>query len=175
MDLEIIKVGELETNCYILSKNNKCIVIDPGDEEDKIIKYIEKNKFELEFILITHSHFDHVGGLKGLLDYKQVDVYDGTNLSEKNYNIGLFNFDVIKTPGHTDDSVCFFFKEDNIMFVGDFIFRGSIGRTDLGGDYTEMMNSIKKIKGFRDDITIYPGHGEYSILGFEKRNNIYFT
>lgn len=174
MDLEIIKVGELLTNCYILSINNKAIVIDPGDDANKIISYLENNKLELILILITHSHFDHVGGLKDMLDYKKVSVLENSNIEERNYKVDDFKFSVIKTYGHTNDSVCYYFYEDNIMFVGDFIFKNSIGRTDLGGDYTEMMNSIKKIKGYRDDITIYPGHGESSILGLEKRHNPYF-
>lgn len=173
MDLKIIRVGELDTNCYILSKDNRCLVIDPGDEAFKIIKYIEDNNMELAGILITHSHFDHIGGLDDLLDYKKVEVF--SNLEEKEYKKDVFSFDVIKTPGHTKDSICYYFKEDNIMFVGDFIFKDSVGRIDLGGNYTDMMNSIKKIKGYRDDITIYPGHGESTILGLEKRNNIYFT
>lgn len=175
MDLEIIRVGELRTNCYVLSKNNKAIVIDPGDEAHKIIKYLEDNNLELVAILITHSHFDHVGGLYDLLNHENVKVFNNDNIEEKNYKIEDFSFDVIKTYGHTNDSVCYYFEEDNIMFVGDFIFKNSIGRTDLGGNYNDMMNSIKKIKGYRDDITIYPGHGESSILGLEKRNNPYFT
>ena len=173
MDLKIIKVGELEENCYIISKD-KTIVIDPGDEANKIISYLNNNNLDLDSILITHHHFDHVGALEDLLNYKKVKVYDISNLEEKNYNISGFNIEVIYTKGHTDDSVTYYFKDYNMMFVGDFIFEGSIGRTDLGGNTTDMINSLKKIKRYTKDIIIYPGHGNSTTLKNEVDNNYYF-
>ncbi len=163
MKIDRVVVGDYETNCYILSINSDVLIVDPGDEYEKIIdKVYGKN---ILGILITHSHFDHVGALK----YFDNVVYDYNNLSEKSYNIGKFSFDVIYTPGHTNDSICFYFKEDNIMFTGDFIFKNAIGRTDLGGDYVDMKKSLNKIKNYSDNIKIYPGHGESSTLGEEKR------
>ena len=145
--MEIIKTGYLEENCYILT-NDKTIIIDPGDDADKIISYLEKNNLELDSVLITHHHFDHVGALKDLLNYKKVNVYDRSNLQEKTYNIAGFNIEVIYTPGHTNDSITYYFKDDDMMFVGDFIFKGSIGRTDLGGNNLDMRNSINKISKY---------------------------
>ena len=163
MKIDRVVVGELETNCYILSIDSDVLIIDPGDEYEKIIdKVYGKN---ILGILITHSHFDHVGALK----YFNNVVYNYYNLSEKNYNIGKFSFDVIYTPGHTSDSICFYFKEENIMFTGDFIFKNAIGRTDLGGDYIEIKKSLNKIRNYDDNIKIYPGHGDSSTLGEEKR------
>ena len=163
MKIDRVVVGDYKTNCYILSIDSDVLIIDPGDEYEKIIdKVYGKN---ILGILITHSHFDHVGALK----YFNNVVYDYYNLSEKNYNIGNFNFDVITTPGHTSDSICFYFKKENIMFTGDFIFKNAIGRMDLGGDYVDMKKSLNKIKNYDDSITIYPGHGESSTLGEEKR------
>ena len=173
MDLKIIKVGPLEENCYIIS-NDKTIVIDPGDEANKIISYLKDNNLDLDSILITHHHFVHVGALEDLLNYKKVEVYDISNLEEKNYNISGFNVEVIYTKGHTDDSVTYYFKDYSMMFVGDFIFEGSIGRTDLGGNTTDMINSLKKIKKYNEHIIIYPGHGNSTTLKNEIDNNYYF-
>lgn len=173
MDLKIIKVGELEENCYIIS-NGKTIIIDPGDEADKIISYLKNNNLDLDSILITHHHFDHVGALEEVLKYKKVAVYDISNLKEKDYNISGFNIEVIYTKGHTDDSITYYFKDYNIMFTGDFIFEGSIGRTDLGGNTIDMINSLKKIIKYNEDIIIYPGHGNSTILKNEIKNNYYF-
>lgn len=160
MNLEVVKVGLLETNCYILSIDNNVIVIDPGDEYDKIKKVI-KNKNVIG-VIVTHNHFDHIGAL----NYFD-NIYDYNNLKEGINKIGKFTFEVINTPGHTDDSICLYFKEDNIMFVGDFIFENGIGRTDLGGNINDMVNSLKKISKYNRNIIIYPGHGNFSKLGLE--------
>ena len=96
-------------------------------------------------------------------------------LKEKNYKIENFSFDVIYTFGHTSDSVTYYFKEEKIMFTGDFIFKNSIGRTDLGGNSNDMKNSINKIKKYSDNIKIYPGHGDTTSLIDEKANNVYFN
>lgn len=176
MDLKIIKVGYLQTNCYILTKDNNTLVIDPGDEGSKIIKYLKNNNLNMIGILITHHHEDHIGAIDTLLHYKKVDIYDVNNLEEGNHNISNFNFDVIYTFGHTNDSITYYFKEDKIMFVGDFIFLDGIGRVDLPtGNMDEMNKSISKIKTYNDDITVYPGHGDKTNLGYEKHNNYYFT
>lgn len=78
-------------------------------------------------------------------------------------------------PGHTNDSLSYYFYKENIMFTGDFIFAGSIGRTDLGGNSNDMKNSINKIKKYSDNIKIYPGHGDTTSLIDEKVNNVYFN
>lgn len=172
MNIKILKLGSLETNCYILKKDNKVIVIDPADEADKIISEIGNDK--LIAILVTHHHFDHVGALNDLKKNYKVEVYDKENLEEKEYNLDGFIFEIIYNPGHTDDSITFYFKEEKIMFVGDFIFKNSIGRTDLGGNRSDMLNSLKKIKKY-SSITLYPGHGDKTTLDEEKKNNYYFN
>lgn len=161
MRIEIVKVGYLETNCYILSIDNKVLVIDPGDEIDKI-KGVIKNR-EVIGCIITHYHFDHIGALK-YFD----KVYDINNLTEGINVIGPFTFEVIYTPGHKEDCISIYFKDEKIMFVGDFIFKDGIGRTDLNdGDINQMINSLKKISKYDHDIIIYPGHGDKTILGLE--------
>lgn len=169
MQIKRIEVGYLQTNCYILIDNNDIIVIDPGDEYEKIEKEI-KNK-NLLAVIVTHHHFDHVGALK-YFDNKL--ILDKNNLQEKNYKIGPFEFEIIYTPGHTNDSITIYFEKDQIMFTGDFLFKESIGRTDLGGNQLDMLKSIEKIKQYKDNIKIYPGHGDSSNLGFEKKNNMFF-
>ena len=97
-------------------------------------------------------------------------------LEEKEYLIGPFKFNVIINSGHTTDSISFYFREEKVMFVGDFIFLDSIGRCDLeGGNFSSMRESIKKIKAYADDIVIFPGHGDKTTLGYEKENNYYFN
>lgn len=172
MNIEVIKVGYLQTNCYVLTIDNECLVIDPGDEFERIKNKIGK-KTVLK-VLLTHHHFDHIGALDDLIEKYNVEILDNTNLEEKEYIIGKFNFTVIFTKGHTTDSICFYFKEYKAMFVGDFIFKESIGRCDLPtGSNSDMKLSLKKISKYDDDIIIYPGHGESSSLGYEKINNIY--
>lgn len=171
MNIKRIIVGNLEENCYILEKNNKCIIIDPGDEANKIIDNIT---CEVIAILITHSHFDHVGALQYLIDKYNIPVYKYDNLKEITYSLDEFNFEVIYTPGHTFDSVTYFFKKDKIMFTGDFIFKNSIGRTDFPtGNFEKMQKSIRKIVEYSDIIILYPGHGDSTTLGLEKKYNKY--
>ena len=160
MILNKVVVGYLKTNCYVISKDNECLVIDPGDEYDKI-KEVIGNKLIIGTI-ITHHHFDHIGAI----NYFD-NIYDINNLSEGINNIGIFSFEVIYTPGHTMDSICLYFKEDNKMFTGDFLFKDGIGRTDLGGNEIDLFNSLNKISKYNKDIIIYPGHGSESILGIE--------
>ena len=173
MKIDSVVVGYLEENCYILTIDNNCLVIDPGDEAERIISSIG-NKNVLG-ILITHHHFDHVGALDELLKKYNTKLYDRNNLEEKKYKIDKFDFDVRFNPGHTKDSISFYFKNEKCMFVGDFIFQDSIGRCDLeGGSIPEMRESIKKINEITEDITLYPGHGPKTTLNYEKGNNPYF-
>lgn len=172
--MKVMKVitGDLEENCYIIIKDNDVLIVDPGDDIDLILNEIKD--LNLIGILITHYHFDHIGALKDLIKYKNVPIYD-YKLKEKEYNIESFNFNIIYTKGHTDDSITFYFKKHKIMFTGDFIFKGTIGRTDLEtGNMTNMKSSIDMIKKYDEDIIIYPGHGDSTTLKDEIENNYYF-
>ena len=159
MNIEKIIVGDLETNCYILSKGNECLIIDPGDEFLKIKEAIGNRK--VIGCLVTHFHPDHIGALEEVLSFYNIEV------NKSRY--GNFEYEIIETPGHTFDSKTFYFKEENIMFTGDFIFYKSIGRTDLGGSDNDMKQSLKSFKQYSDDILIYPGHGPSTLLGKEKK------
>ena len=173
MEIKTVITGYLDENCYLLIKNGTCLVIDPGDNFNKIKEEIGANK--VLGVLITHSHFDHIGALRNFLTKKSIKIFKRSNLEEKEYNIGDFKFKCIYTPGHSKDSVTFYFEEDKIMFIGDFIFKDSIGRTDLeGGDYQEMKNSIEELLLEKENYVLYPGHGPKTTLEFEKIMNPYF-
>ena len=162
MEIITLKLGELRTNCYIVINGNSCLIIDPADDANIIIN--ECKNYNVEGILVTHHHFDHVGALNKLEKYY--------NLKHNNHNSNSFNYEVLKTPGHTSDSLTFYFKEENIMFTGDFLFYGTIGRCDLKtSSIIDMRNSLTKISKYPDNIIIYPGHGKSSVLGREK---VYF-
>lgn len=173
--MKIVQNGELRENCYLLEIDNKYLVIDPGSEFEKIKSYIKEDG-EVLAVLVTHRHFDHIGALKQFIDTYRCPVYDKMSTDEETYKIGPFSFNVIFNPGHSPDSITFYFFKEKKMFDGDFIFEGNIGRCDLeGGNMNAMMESIKKIKKYPDDITIYPGHGEFTKLGHEKLRNYYFN
>lgn len=171
MNIKKVIVGELETNCYILEQDKTCLIIDPGAEPLKIEREING---KLIGIITTHHHYDHIGALNYFKEKYNIPVFNYNNLKEGINKIGNFTFEIIYTLGHTNDSICIYFKEDNVMFVGDFIFYHTIGRTDLPtGDYKEMQKSIEKIKKY-DNINMYPGHGRETNIKEEKENNIYF-
>ncbi len=170
MIIETIVTGFLEENCYVIIKGNKCLVVDPGDDYLKIKEKIGNNK--VIGVLITHSHADHIGALRHFLTSRTIKIFKKSSTQEKEYEIGDFKFKVIFTPGHSIDSISFYFEEEKIMFVGDFIFKNTIGRCDLpGGNEKQMKESLEKIKTYSDNITLYPGHGEITNLKAEKENN----
>lgn len=160
MKVERIPVGCLQANCYIVTKNDKSIIIDPGDEAEKIKDFC--NSKNIVEILVTHNHFDHVGALPELEEFYHLKA---------NVRSPYFNYEIIQTPGHTSDSKSFYFKDDLVIFTGDFLFKGTIGRTDLPtGSEAEMIKSLEKIMEYPDELTVYPGHSSSTNLGKEKEN-----
>ncbi len=160
MEIKHLVLGRLRTNCYIVIKDNKCIIIDPGDEAEKIISACED--LEVEEILVTHHHWDHILALEKLETFY--------HLKHNSFLKKSFTYEVIPTPGHASDLLTFYFKDDKIMFTGDFLFYHTIGRCDLEtSNIDDMINSLNKISQYPDDIKIYPGHGKSSILGEEKK------
>lgn len=172
MEIKKVITGVLDENCYVLIKNNTAIIIDPGDDYLDIKEAIGENK--VLAVLISHSHFDHIGALRNFLTKRSIKIFKKSSLEEKEYTIGDFKFKCIYTPGHSKDSVSFFFEENNCMFVGDFVFKESIGRTDLpGGDNNDMKESLNKLLTFNESITLYPGHDDETTLKYEKEHNPY--
>ncbi len=171
MQIDVVVTGVLDENCYILKKDGKCLVIDPGDDYPLIKEKIGDDK--VIGVLITHSHFDHVGALRNFLSKRSIKIFKKSMVEEeKEIEIGPFKFIPYYTPGHAKDSVTYYFKDDNALFVGDFIFKGSIGRCDFpGGSYVDMKKSIKILNNFPEEAKVYPGHGDSTVLGEELKTN----
>ena len=167
--LKIITVvtGYLEENCYILHNDKDALIIDPGDDSNKIIDAI--GNLNVLGILITHYHFDHVGALDDIKSkYNKAKLIDFK--SKKDQTIGDFKFKIIENFGHTMDSVSYYFEDDKKLFCGDFVFRESIGRFEME-DMPIMLDSLEKFKKLDRDIKVYPGHGEYTEVGYELDHN----
>jgi len=159
MKIKKLILGVLNTNCYLVIKNNYCLIIDPASDAQTIIKECEN--FKVVGILVTHHHFDHILALNELEEFYHLKH------NEKKENI--FSYEIIKTPGHARDSLAFYFPEEKVMFTGDFIFLNTCGRCDLEtSSVLDMKASLHKISKYPSDIIIYPGHGESTILGAEK-------
>ena len=196
MNIKTIPVGQLETNCYVVVNEETlaCVVIDPGDESNTIMDYIESNHLSCEAIMLTHGHFDHVGAVNEILDQTGCALY--INPRDEGYEVGMsgmkfkmpeggkyyddgdiiveagLEFKVLATPGHTPGSVCLICG--GALFTGDTLFRGSCGRADLpGGSMREEMRSLKKICELEGDYEVYPGHMDSSSLERERRFNHY--
>ena len=171
MKVQSFVCGYLEENAYlVINESNEALLIDPGSEEGKIEKFIEKNGITLKGILITHYHFDHVGALEYFKEKYNLKVYDIKNVGIN--RVGEFMFDVFETKGHTDDSCAFYFEEINSLFTGDFLFKESIGRYDFeNSSFQDMMKSIAWVKTLNESVRIYPGHGEDTNLKYELKHN----
>lgn len=203
MKIEKIVEPYFGENMYILVDENtkKCAVIDPGGAKDKILNYIKSNSLNLDYILLTHAHGDHIGAVNYiksktgakvvahseekelLLDNRknlsysmhcgpqEVDADIYVNDKDK-LDLGELRLSFIHTPGHTKGCMCI--RVNNEMFTGDTLFAGSIGRTDLySGNYKQIEKSLKKLAKYEDNVKIYPGHGPSSTLGIEKVSNPY--
>jgi glyoxylase-like metal-dependent hydrolase (beta-lactamase superfamily II) len=202
MIIETIAVGPLEVNCYLIASGpgKEAVVIDPGDEGEKILARVEAHRLTLKGILNTHGHFDHIGA-NGMLKKKtgaeiMVHEKDAPLLLVADEQARLFglasepsppadrlladgdrieavdlSIQVLASPGHSEGGVCFLV--DRALFCGDTLFAGSVGRTDLvGGSFRSLMQSIQeKILSMGDHIVLYPGHGPSSSIGKEKRTN----
>lgn len=174
MEVKKIVTGILEENCYVVSQNGTCLIIDPGSDFAKIKELIGTDK--ILAVLVTHLHFDHIGALRDFLDEnKKLKVYKKSNvLNVPLLQIGNFEIKPIYTPGHSSDSISYYFEQEKVLFTGDFMFRDTVGRCDLPTGDSELMNqSLQMIKNYPDDIIIYPGHGDNTTLGREKQYNFY--
>lgn len=162
MEIRSIKVGALETNCYLLFSQKDLAVIDPGAEQDKILEEIEKTGVKAKYIINTHHHFDHVSANKGVQAKTGAKIL--TNLREGDeIKIGDSSLRVIHTPGHTEESICLL--GNNLIFTGDTLFETGYGRTDLaGGSEEKMKESLQKLsKLLKPGMMVYPGHGSFFV------------
>lgn len=198
MDIEKIIVGELDTNCYLVSEGETAVVIDPGDEAEKILARLGERK--LAAVLLTHGHFDHIGAVSELKKITGAPVYmheddvpmvtdpvkslcfmtgmqpepfevDKTVGDGDALTFGGLSIKVMHTPGHSGGGVVY--AIGGVVFGGDLIFRCSIGRYDYGDFATEMASIDRVLSSFPDETVIYPGHGPETTVGYEKRYNPY--
>lgn len=202
--MEVIKksLGQMGTNCYVVwdEKTLEAAVIDPGFEDQRINDIIYENRLQVKYILLTHGHFDHLGGVNQikqltgakvlihendadcLLDPRRnlsvlaglsmvLEPADGLLSENETITLGDIVFRVIHTPGHSKGGICLLAEDQ--LFAGDTLFNTSIGRTDFAdGDLNELLNGIESKLFILDDATIVlPGHGENTTIGYEKTNN----
>lgn len=203
MIIEILQVGVFQSNCYIIGdeKTGKGFIIDPGAESEKILSKCKELNLDIEYILLTHGHGDHIGavvdvktetGAKVCISRKDEYLIKGEtkNLIPILRNIKLFDADmfidagdtikvgtlevkVLETPGHTPGGLSF--KVGNNVFSGDSLFRGSVGRTDFEfGSMDQLVEGIRdSILTLPGDVVVYPGHGPSTTVESEKRFNPY--
>ena len=202
MIIKELAVGPIMANCFIVGceRTKSAVVIDPGDEANKILLSLAESNLTVKYILNTHGHFDHVGGNKQMKDATGADILihamdanmleqlsvasmafglsvensppaDRTIDEGDQITFGDITLNVLHTPGHSPGGISFY--TDQIAFVGDSLFAGSIGRTDFpGGDYNTLISSIKtKLFPLGDDVRVYTGHGPATTIGQEKRMN----
>jgi hydroxyacylglutathione hydrolase len=201
--IDLRTVGVFEENCYLLTddQTNRAVLIDPGDEGDRIIEMVTAAGVTLDAIWLTHAHIDHIGAVAAVkrrfdvpvhlhpldlpyytrlsaraaemygIDFEQPDGPDAELADGQEIACGTLRFQVMHVPGHAPGLVAF--TGDGVSFGGDLLFAGSIGRTDLPlGNPSDMTSSLARYMGtLADDVVVYPGHGPAASIGVEKRTN----
>jgi len=203
--IKIFTVGPMEANCYILYNPDKKegLIIDPGAEGARLIKFIEQEKISIKYIINTHGHPDHIGANRRIKEYTNAPIlihqYDAPMLTKSETLLPLIfplefssppadtfikdgdliecagmRLKVLHTPGHTPGGISLLL--DDSIFTGDTLFSGSVGRFDLpGGSEEVLLNSINKILSLDENLIIYPGHGPSTTVGEELRSNPFIT
>ena len=188
MNVKCFKVGWLSTNCYVVGceETKEAAIIDPGLESESesklILDYTHKNGFQVKHIINTHGHPDHISGNMVMKEATSAPILiheNGTDCTQADkklrdgdvIQVGNFKLVVLHTPGHTPCGICLL--GDSLVFTGDTLFAGSIGRTDFsGGSFQELMKSINtKLMILPDNLKVYPGHESFSTIGDEKKFN----
>ena len=196
MLIKTLPVGQYETNCYVITNEAslECVLIDPGDESNTIMDYLESNRLKCRAIMLTHGHFDHTGAVEAVMEEtgapvymnakddirNGATVYSGFELPEggRYYDDGDkieaagLCFEIMATPGHTPGGVTI--RCENALFTGDTLFCGSCGRVDMpGGDMQVELESLKRICSLPGDYEVYPGHMNSTTLERERMFNYY--
>lgn len=201
MKIESLTVGPLAENCYLVidESTNRAVLIDPGDEPDRILNALRKSGAKLDAIWLTHAHFDHVGAIAGVVREHPVPVHmhpldapvleaavdsalrygvridapppADLELAEGDLvSVGAQELAVIHLPGHAPGHVAF--HGNGVIFGGDCLFAGSVGRTDIPyGDRETLDASLVRMVALGDDLTVYPGHGPITTIDRERRSN----
>lgn len=196
--IEFLPIG-FSANCYAIICDEEIALIDVGAFTNEIMEFVKKNSDNIKYILFTHDHFDHIGGVEEVLKHCKAKVCihkdDASGLENSNYSLcgmagvpqpnitpditfsggeelplGKDKIKVIHTPGHTDGCVCYLVED--VLFSGDTLFFESVGRTDfVTGNSMELQNSLKKIISLKGISRVYTGHGEPTTLEHERKHN----
>ena len=200
MEIKVLRLGQIGTNCYIFHKTDstRCGIVDPGDQGEQVARWLVDKGLEAQAVLLTHGHFDHILGIPGLREeWPDLPVYchpadwgegDAASLFGQRFptvrsfgditpyregdtvEVDGIRLEVLDTPGHTPGSVTL--RAENVLFTGDTLFAGSMGRTDLpGGDEGELMRSLKRLGELEGDYQVLPGHEGQSTLERERKSN----
>ena len=200
MEISVLRLGQIGTNCYIFRREGgyRCGIVDPGDQGEQVARWLVEKGLEAEAVLLTHGHFDYILGIPGLREeWPDLPVYchpadlgggDTTSLFGETFptvrsfgditpyregdtvEVDGIRLEVLDTPGHTPGSVTL--RAENVLFTGDTLFAGSMGRTDLpGGDEGEIMRSLKRLGELEGDYQVLPGHEGQSTLERERKSN----
>lgn len=190
MKIQTLVLGDLMTNCYLVSDEaGNAVVIDPAESPERILAALAGER--LLAVLLTHGHFDHVGATAGLMQATRCPVYihendvalpaymtagalryTDTYAEGDKLSFGALRFEVLETPGHTPGSVCL--RCENVLFAGDTLFAGACGRTDLsGGSDAQMQESLHRLGKIPEDLAVYCGHGRATTLERERASNPY--
>lgn len=205
--IDCVSVGIFEENCYVYAcpKTREAIIIDPGDEPERILEMIEQHQVIPKYILNTHGHIDHICAIDAVnaaypvllaihpadlpmyTDERNAQLYGRSAplvhkkpdllLNEGDQiTVGMLTLEVLHTPGHSPGSICLI-SQAHCIFSGDTLFYRSIGRTDLpGGNYTQIEQSIrKKLYTLDDTLIVFPGHGQPTTIAEEKYENPFVT
>lgn len=197
MLIKTLVVGQIETNCYVVTDEAtlKCAVIDPGDESNAILDYIESNRLTVEAVFLTHGHFDHRlaayevseqagapiwihknDAVSGAYDQFKLPATDAVRYYSEgdSFLVGGLTFTVMETPGHSPGSVTL--RCGGALFTGDTLFQNSAGRTDLGeGNVQVLLRSLSRLAALEGDFEVYPGHMSATTLDRERRFNSYMA
>lgn len=203
MLIKTIVVGPLQVSCFVIAdeKSGKAMVVDPGDEPDMIMETINGSKLQVQYIVCTHGHFDHVGavgdiknetGAKVAIHEEDLALYNSAKESAAAWGfstenppapdlfvkdgdaltIGELSFEVIHSPGHSPGGICLY--EKGVIVTGDTLFAGSVGRADFhGGDIEKLKKSFRRLMLLPDDTKVLPGHGPATTIGREKKMNMF--
>ena len=203
LELQQCFLGPVYTNCYIAKnkETGEALIIDPADSPSKIELKVNAMGARPVAVLLTHGHFDHIMGVEAVREKYQIPVYacrqEEEMLREPSVNMtdqmgkscsirpdvflddlqvfeaAGFSIQMIHTPGHTKGSCCYYLKEEGVLFSGDTLFCGSVGRTDFpGGSASQIRDSLHRLlAALPDDTSVYPGHDTSTTIGYEKRYN----